>query len=145
MNIHIWRGIKHQASGLRHSSTVLMITQDLGRGQIIPDLPTESFLCFCVKQQVQVTVRGATGPGSSSTALQERWWAACQTQQQYLEHTHKPFLLLKAQRNYHGMYFPAIISNLVSLLTDLHRGPCPWRHGWGLQGTSLIPLDLCLM
>lgn len=55
-----------------------MITWDLGRGQIIPDLPTASFLCFCVKQQVQVTVRGvldqspADQPSNSTGELHAR-------------------------------------------------------------------------
>lgn len=57
MKMHFLRDIKHHASGLRHISKLLMIRRDLAGGQIIPDLPTGSFLCFCVKQKVQITVR----------------------------------------------------------------------------------------
>lgn len=65
MKMHFLRDMKHHASGFRHISKLLMIRKDLGGGQITPDLPTASFLRFCVKQQVQITVRGDTGPVSS--------------------------------------------------------------------------------
>lgn len=61
IKIHFLRDIKHHISRLRHIPKLLMIRKDIGGGQIIPDLSTVSFLRFCVKQQVQVTVRGDAG------------------------------------------------------------------------------------
>lgn len=67
MKIRFLRDLKHHISRLRHISKLLMIRKDLGGGQIIP----VSFLCFFVKQQVQITVRGDTGQVQHSNSTSE--------------------------------------------------------------------------